>query len=164
MTSGDPIIVLFGEDEVVRCCPGRFLQKFGEPVLPTGPALGRLFGRFSFFVDGFNERLEEVYAIPEVRRFYRTVLRRWPAWFYFADLRTESLLMMTACVLDDFEAVARHGQDRTTLALEPTQLLQFVSRGFEPMNRMFERAGASEGDIYHRTAEIFRYYGLPSGL
>jgi hypothetical protein len=164
MTPGDPILVMFGRDEVVRCRPGRFLQKFGEPVLPTDSALGRLFGRFSFFVDGFNDRPEEVYAIPEVRRFYRTLLRRWPAWFYFADLRTESLVMMTACVLDDFDAVARHGQSRTTLVMEPTQLLQFVSRGFEPMNRMFERAGASEEDIYQRTAEIFRYYGLPNGL
>ena len=62
--------------------------------------------------------------------------------------------MMTACVLDDFEAVAGYGHPRTTLALEPTQLLQFVSRGFEPMNRMFERAGASEEEIYHRTSEV----------
>ena len=29
---------------------------------------------------------------------------------------------------------------------------------------MFERACATEEDIYHWTAEIFRYYGLPSGL
>jgi hypothetical protein len=69
--------------------------------------------------------------------------------------------MMTACVLADFEAASRHGHARTVLALEPTQLLQFVSSGFEPMNRMFERACATEEDINHRTAEIFRYYGLP---
>jgi hypothetical protein len=68
---------MFGRDEVLRCRPGKFLQKFGEPVLPIGPALARLFGRFSFFVDGFNGRPEEVYAIPD-RRFYRSVLRRWP--------------------------------------------------------------------------------------
>jgi hypothetical protein len=79
MTVGDPIIVMFGKDEVVRCRPGRFFQKFGEPVLPTGAALARLFGRFSFSVDGFNERPEDVYAITEVRRFYTTLLRRWPA-------------------------------------------------------------------------------------
>jgi len=164
MKPGDPILVMFGKDEVIHCRPGRFLQKFGEPVLPTGAALGRLLGRFSFFVDGFNEHPAEIYAIPEARRFYRALLRRWPAWFYFADLRTESLLMMTACVMDDFEAVARHGHSRTTLALEPTQLLKFVSSGFEPMNRMFERTGATEEDIYRRTVEIFRYYGLPSGL
>ena len=80
MTAGDPIIVMLGKDEVVRCRPGRFLQKFGEPVLPSGPALARLLGRFSFFVDGFNHQAEEIYANPEVRRFYRTLLRRWPAW------------------------------------------------------------------------------------
>jgi hypothetical protein len=164
MTPGDPIIVLFGKDEVVRCRPGRFLQKFGEPVLPSGPALARLFGRFSFLVDGFNDRPGEVYAIPELRRFYRALHRRWPAWFYFSDLRGEGLLMMTACVLDDFEAVAGHGTGRATLAMDPVQLLQFIHHGFKPMNRMFERAGASEQAIYHRTAEIFRYYGLPSGL
>lgn len=161
MPPGDPIIVMFGKQEVLDCKPGAFLKKFGESVLPSGPALGRLFGRFSFMVDGFNDRPEEIYAIPEVRRFYRTLLRRWPAWFYFADLRTEGLLMMTACCIDDFEATARLGTGKATLAMDPMQLAKFIYDGFEPMNRMFERAGASEYDIYLRTGEIMRYYGLP---
>lgn len=146
MTPGDPIAVVLGRQQVLRRDLGASLQEFGEATLPSGSGLAGLFGRFQFMVTGFDDQPDEVYAIPEVRCFYRTLLRHWPAWFYFCDLRGEGLLMMTACVLDDFQAVAPVGTDRACLVLDPAQLLAFIRSGFEPMNRMFDRVGAGGRD------------------
>lgn len=68
--------------------------------------------------------------------------------------------MMTACVLDNFQAAASVGSGRACLALDPAELIAFIRRGFEPMNRMFDRSGAGEAEIRNRTYEILDYYGL----
>jgi hypothetical protein len=31
---------------------------------------------------------QELYSIPEVRKFYQHLHRVWPYWFFFCDLRT----------------------------------------------------------------------------
>jgi len=40
-------------------------------------------------------------------------------------------------------------------------LLRFITQNFAPLNLMMERAGISEMDIYQRSGDIFRYFGLP---
>jgi len=41
------------------------------------------------------------------------------------------------------------------------ELIHFISAGFEPMNEMFDRAGAPEMAIYQRTKAVMEYYNMP---
>ena len=156
----DAIVVIFGKEQVRRRKIGHFLKHYGEDVLPRGPELARLMGRFHFLIGGYDDHPEEVYAISEIRRFYRFFLNAWPAWFFFCDLETEGLQMMTTCCLEEFNALKREGSPSVQVALDPLHLLSFINGRFPAMNLMFERAGLPESAIEERTDAIMRYYNM----
>ena len=58
-----------------------------------------MMGTFQFFVEGWNDDPQELYAIPEIRKFYQHFHNAWPYWFFFCDLNTEALMMMTLCLM-----------------------------------------------------------------
>lgn len=157
----EPLLICFTRPDVEAGNIAPFLRRFGAPSLPREKKLRRMMGTFSFFVDGYNDTPEEIYSIQAVRDFYSKLHSHWPYWFYFSDLRSESLQMVTACLLQNITARKIVGETSANLLLDPMELLRFVSDGFAPMNAMCERANLSEQVIFERTAEIFRYYGLP---
>ncbi len=160
--SGPQIIVYqFSRDKVERGDFAAFLAQFGEERLPSGPALANLLGGFAFAVDGYNDDSREIYAIPEVRKFYAAFHRAWPYWLYFCDLNQDSLKTMVMCCLPSLSAVSRQGRPLVGVELDPMELLRFVADDFGPMNLMCERAGLSERAIYDRTKEVMEFFGFP---
>ena len=97
----------------------------------------------------------------QVRAYYRKLRDEWPYWLFFCDLRTEGLMMMTLCCLDQVSGVKKLGEPSAQVVLDPMELIHFISDGFNPMNEMFERAGASETAIYDRTKAVMEYYNMP---
>ncbi len=71
MNPKDAIIVIFSKEQVRRLKLAHFLKQLGPAALPTGPELATMMGKFQFLVDGWNDDPQELYAIPEVRKFYR---------------------------------------------------------------------------------------------
>ncbi len=161
MNPKDPLWLVLPRPEIEVLDLGPFLRRFGTDALPDGAELGSLMGRFNFMVHGYDDEPVEVYAIGEVRAFYRELWKAWPYWLFFCDLRTESFLMMTLCCLDELSGRSKLGEPSSQVLLDPVELLRFVSSGFVPMNEMFERAGASERAIYDRTMEILDYFNFP---
>lgn len=157
----NPIFICFQKQDVITRNYRSFLETWDPAKLPRGKELRRLMGAFSFFVDGYNDSPEEIYSLPEVRDFYAGLHSVWPYWFFFRDLRTESLSMVTACLMQNLEAGKVIGAPAAMLQLDSLELVRFVANGFAPMNAMCERAGMSEYEIWKRTREIFEYYGLP---
>jgi hypothetical protein len=45
--------------------------------------------------------------------------------------------------------------------IDPRELLQFIMKGWGPMNAMCGRAGMSERAIYDRSKAVMGYYHLP---
>jgi len=158
---GDPLLLCFTKPDVEAGNITPFLRRFGRDKLPRGKKLRRMMGTFSFFVDGYNSCPEELYSIQKVRDFYAKLHSHWPYWFFFVDLRGESLQIVTACLLQNVTAQKIIGEPSANVLLDPMDLVRFVSDGFPPMNQMCERANLSEGAFWQRTAEIFRFYGLP---
>lgn len=159
--SDQGIVVVFGKQQVRQRKLAHFLKHYGLDVLPEGPELAKLMGTFQFFVEGWDDVPDEIYAIPEIRKFYAHLHKLWPYWFFFCDLRTETLKMMTLCLMPTLEAFKRLGEPNAAVQCDPLELLRFIERNFVPLNLMMERAGMSEMDIYQRTGDIFRYFGLP---
>jgi len=161
MLDQDAIVVMFSKEQVRQRKIAHFLKTFGTAALPEGPALAKMMGSFQFFVDGWNHDPNELYAIPEIRKFYQHFHQIWPYWFFFCDLHTETLQMMTLCLLPNLQGYKRIGEPNAAVEYNPMDLLNFIIKNFGPLNAMMERAGMSEMDIYNRTRDIFHYFKLP---
>ena len=74
-----------------------FLKHFGRYRLPVGRQLGAMMNHLALFIEGYDDDPREIYAIPEVRKFYQQLWQRWPYWLYFCNLDTENLMMMVMC-------------------------------------------------------------------
>lgn len=120
-----------------------------------------MMGKFQFLVEGWDDDPQELYAIPEVRKFYQHLHRVWPYWFFFCDLDTETLTMMTLCLMPNLKGFKRLDEPKAAVEYDPMDLIRFIQQNFLPLNTMMERAGMSEMAIYERTKEVFQHYKLP---
>ncbi|HRI15507.1 MAG TPA: hypothetical protein PLX89_21120 [Verrucomicrobiota bacterium] len=161
MTDRQLILYQFSRDKVERGDYSNFLSRFGLERLPRGEELARLMGGMAFMVEGYDFDSRELYAIPEVRRFYGAFHRAWPYWLYFCDLNQDSLKTMILCCLPSLTSLASDARSRVGVKVDPTELLQFIAEDFAPMNLMCERARLSELAIYDRTKTVMEYFGFP---
>jgi hypothetical protein len=161
MDARDPIMLVLPRAEIKALKFKPFLRRFGSKALPKGAELAALMGRFNFMVHGYDDDPQEVYVIEEVRAFYRKLWKEWPYWLFFCDLRTEGLMMMTLCCLNQLSGAKILGEPAAKVMIDPLELIRFISDGFPPMNEMFERAGASEMAVYRRTKAVMEYYKMP---
>jgi hypothetical protein len=118
-------------------------------------------GRFQFLVHGYEDDPAGLYGIPDVRKFYQHFHRVWPYWFFFCDLREETLTMMTLCLMPDLQAYKRLAEPMAKVEYDPMDLIRFIQKNFGPLYAMMERAGMSERAIYPRTKEVFEHFHLP---
>jgi hypothetical protein len=155
------IVYQFSRDKVERGDFSAFLATFGTDRLPTGPALAGLQGGLIFAVEGYDDDDREIYAIPEVRRFYASFHRAWPYWLYFCDLNQDRLKAMVMCCLPTVTAVTRHGHSAVGVQFDQLELLHWLGAHFGQMNAMCDQAGLSERAIYDRTKAVMEFFGFP---
>jgi len=157
----DAVVVIFSQAQVRQRKIAHFLKRYGSDALPEGPELAAMMGTFQFFVEGWNDDPQELYAIPEIRKFYQHFHNAWPYWFFFCDLNTETLMMMTLCLMPNMQSFKRLGEAKAAAECDPMDLIRFIQKNFGQLNAMMERAGMSELDIYNRTRDVFLHYKLP---
>lgn len=157
----DLICYQFSRDRVEAGDAKDFLSRFGKFRVPVGKQLRGMMNSLALMIEGYDDDPREIYAIPEVRVFYKQLWQRWPYWLYFCNLDTENLMMMVMCCLDSLDALKVQGQPQVQVQINPLEVVQFISGGFVPMNEMCERAGMSEHQIFDRTKAVFGYFNLP---
>jgi hypothetical protein len=157
----DLILYQFSRDRVEAGDAKDFLSRFGKSGLPTGKKLEGMMNSVALMIDGYNHDPREIYAIPEVRAFYKQLWEIWPYWLYFCNLDTENLMMMVMCCLESLDALKVKGQSQVKVSISPLEVVRFISGGFVPMNEMCERAGMCERQIFDRTKAVFEYFNLP---
>jgi hypothetical protein len=161
MPATDLILYQFSRDRVEAGDAKDFLSRFGDSSLPTGKKLEAMMNSVALMIDGYNHDPREIYAIPEVRSFYKQLWEVWPYWLYFCNLDSENLMMMVMCCLESLDALKVKGQSQVKVSISPLEVVRFISGGFVPMNEMCERAGMSERQIFDRTKAVFEYFNLP---
>lgn len=161
MSQRQLIVYQFSREKVERGDFTAFLSQFGPERLPSGPALAAMMGGMMLTVEGYDRDSREIYAIPEVRKFYLALHRAWPFWLYFCDLDQDGLKTMVLCCLPSLSSVARPDRPLVGVHIDPLELLRFVAGDFTPMNDLCDRAGLSERAIYNRTKAVMEYFGFP---
>jgi len=157
----DLILYQFSRDRVEAGDARDFLSRFGISSLPTGKKLEAMMNSVALMIDGYNHDPREIYAIPEVRAFYKQLWEVWPYWLYFCNLDTDNLMMMVMCCLESLDALKVKGQSQVKVSISSLEVVRFISGGFVPMNEMCERAAMSERQIFDRTKAVFEYFNLP---
>ena len=157
----DLICYQFSRDRVEAGDAKDFLSRFGKHRVPVGKQLQGMMNSLALMIDGYDTDPREIYAIPEVRSFYKQLWERWPYWLFFCNLDTENLMMMVMCCLESLDALKVKGQEQVKVSIDPLEVVRFISGGFVPMNEMCERAGMSGRQIFDRTKAVFGYFNLP---
>ena len=135
MPSNDLIAYQFSRDRVESSDAKDFLSRFGTLHLPTGEQLGIMMNSLALMIEGYDEDPREIYAIPEIRRFYQQLWKKWPYWLYFCNLDTENLMMMVMCCLGSLDALKVKDQSQVKVSISPLEVIQFISGGFVPMKQ-----------------------------
>lgn len=86
----DLICYQFSRDQVVASDAKDFLSRYGSSSLPKGRKLEGMMNSMALMIDGYNHDHREIYAIPEIRAFYKQLWEAWPYWLYFCNLDTEN--------------------------------------------------------------------------
>ena len=157
----DLICYQFSRDRVEAVDAKDFLSRFGKFRVPVGKQLQGMMNSLALMIEGNDDDPREIYAIPEVRAFYKQLWEVWPYWLYFCNLDSENLMMMVMCCLDSLDALKVKDQSQVKVSISPLEVVRFISSGFVPMNEMCERAGMSERQIFDRTKAVFEYFKLP---
>lgn len=157
----ETVIYPFSRDRMEDGDAKDFLSRFGKFRVPVGKQLHAMMNSLALMIEGYDDDPREIYAIPEVRAFYKQLWQRWPYWLYFCNLDSENLIMMVMCCLDSLDAMKVQGNPQVQVQLNSLEVVQFISGGFVPMNEMCDRAGMNEHQIFQRTKAVFEYFNLP---
>ena len=106
-------------------------------VLANRNAVERHRGRVDLAFHGYSNDPRELYDIPEVRRFCTKLDGAFPYWFHFLSTEGVTLGVIACCLCSVTKlraGVVSFGPD----------LLQFMTRHFEALNRIFENYSLDE--------------------
>lgn len=162
MASGQDIVFYqFSRMKVERGDFSHFMGLYGPGKLPSGGRLRRMMGTFLFAIEGYDHDPREIYAIPEVRSFYRAFWETWPYWLFFTCLlENDALKPMTLCCLGDLTATQIDGQPMSSASLDLDALNAFLERGFTHLDELADQAGMFPERVDARKREVRAFYGL----
>ena len=98
-------------------------------------------GQMSLVVDGYNDDPRELVDIPEVRAFLRLLDAQWPYWAFFFNQVDDSIKLLGSCVC------GANYPGRGAVEIDGAKLGDFLRRGFDGMNSIFDKHGFPEKEL-----------------
>lgn len=155
-----PILMIhtITKSEITALDFSRFDSCFGDWPNLRGSELRCKYDALVLAVDGYNDHSEEIYLIPDVRKYFQEMHRRWPWLLYFLHDYDGSLAIVYMCLLNSVQCLMQKGKDRCAAIFEPAELLPILEVDFTRMNFLFERATLSDAENEKRTKQIFQTF------
>lgn len=111
-----------------------------------------------FLVEGYDDHPDEIYCIPEIRRFYQELHKRWPWWAFFLNNSNASLAVAYLCLIDCVDSFKKDSSPMCAASFNPRPLLEIIRHDFGRMNYLWSIAGMSEEDNDRRSDEILNVF------
>lgn len=111
-----------------------------------------------FLVEGFDRHPDEVYLIPEVRKFFQALHQRWPWWCYFLNLETNSLPLAYLCLLESVSSIKLDGATNCAASFDPNEIAEIIRHDLGRMNWLWGHAGLSESENERRSQQIMQAF------
>ena len=154
----DTTLLVISRKEVETCDLSRFLGSCSPKH--QDHRLASLHGKVRFTIDGYDNDPEPLCAIPSVRNFYRLCHERWPCWSFFADLESECLGMIAACVVPNVSLVQRPRRKVEVTMLQP-DLITFFEFCLPAAAYLHSRLGIDKFDGMKLLQRVSYYLQLP---
>ena len=155
----DHIIYQFERERIEAMDSSHFLATFDINKLPTQEAR-HLFGRVHFMLGGYDCHPDELYVIPEVRRFTRQLHEQWPYWLYFCSLDDQSLKAFYVSLLDSVECIRLGDSGICHARFNIGELVEFLVADLTNADALCLRYGVKEGPRLQRATDVLRYFNL----
>jgi len=96
--------------------------------------------RLSLVISGYDTDPRELFEIPEVRRYLRSIDEYWPFWLFFLNQVDESIKVVAACLASTVEVAPGLAH------IDPVGLQRFMERAFSAVNFIFDSCGFPESE------------------
>lgn len=97
-------------------------------------------GRLSLVISGYDADPRELFEIPEVRRYLRSIDEHWPFWLFFLNQVDESIKVVAACLASTVDVAPGLAH------IDPEGLQRFMERAFSAVNFIFDTCGFPESE------------------
>lgn len=135
----------------------RMIDNFGPRVAVK--RLRRIRGKVHFTVAGYENAKEEIFEIPEIRRYFAQAHRLWPHWIYTASVNTPCLMAVALSLCRDLTVARTDGA--IAVKVEPGGLVDFFSSSFSVVALMLHAAQVSEATGMRQIDAVGKYLGIP---
>ena len=152
------IIHTFTKTEIEALDFTRFDNLFGHWPKLWASELKEKFDSLILQVDGYNENPEEIYCIPEVRKYFQALHSRWPWWAYFLNNSESSMAVVYLCLLKSVDSYKKDAQPECAAAFDPREILEIIRHDFGRMNYLWRIAGLSDEENDRRSDEILSLF------
>ena len=120
-------------------------------------------GRVVFFFSGYDSHPDEIYAIPEVRKWIRSWLHQWPYLVHFASLQSDVLKVIYMARLDTLTMSRRSEAALCEVQFNPIELVRLLMADLRSAELLALTAGTSPVDVALRRDEVIEFFGLDGG-
>jgi hypothetical protein len=125
----------------------------GLSVFAQSPALApQARGKVRIEFAGYDRDARELWQIPEVRQYVADLDDVFPFWFFFADLRSDTLHVLASCLCRVTETTP--GQT----AFNRDDLNRFFERQFGGMNHLWAAHSLSDDANIEVSEQIAEYF------
>lgn len=147
--AGDLVIVSIGRREVAEGLVGTVVERL-MLLSDSKENAVKFCGRLTFTFDGWENDPREIYQIPEIVSYFRTITRQWPFWLHFLEKHGDSI-GLTVMLLNEAKPVFAKGGHRVA-AIDPQALRATLLKLFDGMNILYDNLGLNE-DLNRKVTE-----------
>lgn len=130
------MVLSITKEEVVSCKTGVALDALMK-LSDSEDVVKRHEDSLMLNFDGWDEDPRELYEIPEVRRYARSLASQWNYWFHFVSKESETLTLLLALLIDI--DVHREQGRVGYIPRSANQLASVVHHLFEGMNTLHDQ-------------------------
>lgn len=137
----DPVVFVISREQIEDADiegPLGFLQSLVPTEHPEHAWAYK--GRLSLVISGYDSDPRELFEIPEVCHYLRSLDAEWPFWLFFLNQADESIKVLAMCLASTLEVTpgAAH--------IDSGGLTHFLERGFAAVNYLFDSYGFPESE------------------
>ncbi|CAN5781630.1 hypothetical protein BH09VER1_BH09VER1_17820 [soil metagenome] len=146
------------KEEIIACDVSRLIANYSSNTDIS--RLKQVQSRISYTISGYDEDTEELFEIPEVRRFYAKAHGVCPSWLFTADPSTCCLFSVVLSILANFTVVKVAGDELMEVWLPDQAVEDFFIGSLDASIALFKRSHVRREKSELHLRSLARYLGV----
>lgn len=155
----DVVIIEITRECIEQCYVASTLEKL-YAITDTPARIIRYRDNMLFSVGGYDDDPRELYEIPEVCVFFRTLTASWPYWVWFLNHQSGLLVTLMTMLCGYTEVKAPGGGYAKNI--DPTKFANVLEDLLRRSNPMFVTNEISQADMQASLTQALVPFGMPS--